>query len=261
MSAGGFKSAPDTVLITGATGGIGQALAGKYAASRCKLALHGRDAARLERLAGDCRGRGASVVAGVFDIRDGDRLRSWVESVEARTPIDLAVINAGVTANVRETPNGEAWSTIEHVIDVNLRAALATIDAVLPYMLQRRSGQIALISSLSAYYGLPVTPSYCATKAGLKAYGEALRGWLKPRGVSVSVVLPGFVDSAMSERFPGPKPFMQSPDRAARIIVSGLARGRARISFPFPLNLGMWALATLPPSWSEQILRILRYGD
>lgn len=260
MSGAGYKTRPQTVLITGATGGIGQALARRYASRPCTLALHGRNAERLAQLTTTCEEQGAKVVSAAFDIRDLDRLRVWINRVEEQSPIDLAIVNAGITSNMRETATGEDWATIEQVIDVNLKAALATIDAVLPFMLKRGAGQIALISSLSAYYGLPLTPAYCATKAGLKAYGEALHGWLKPRGVRTSVVLPGFVKSAMSDRFPAPKPFMQSPETAAKIIVDKLSLGRARISFPFPLNLGMWALSVLPPGWSERILRSLGYG-
>ena len=199
----------------------------------------------------------------------GETSSGYLGAVESSGDVDALVNNAGIgMRTIRETymnqpvrfweDEPERWQVM---IDVNLKAALATVDAALPYMLDRRTGQIALISSLSAYYGLPVTPTYCATKAGLKAYGEALRGWLKPRGIEISVVLPGFVETAMSDRFPAPKPFMQSPERAAQIIAKQLARGRARISFPFPLNFGMWSLSVLPPSWSEHILRTLRYGD
>lgn len=248
------------MLITGATGGIGQALAKQYATPGCTLALHGRNAERLAQITGNCEQQGARVISAIFDIRDLDQLRRWINQVEAQAPIDLAIINAGITSNIRETKTGESWATIEQVIDVNLKAALATVDAILPFMLKRRSGQIAFISSLSAYVGLPVTPTYCATKAALKAYGEALRGWLRPRGILISVVLPGFVESAMSDRFPAPKPFLQSPETAAHIIAKQLSLGRARISFPFPLNLSMWALSVLPPSWSERILKSLHYG-
>jgi short-subunit dehydrogenase len=137
---------------------------------------------------------------------------------------------------------------------------MATVSGVLPAMRSRGRGQVALVSSLSAWYGLPLTPSYCASKAGLKAYGEALRGWLAAEGVAVNVVLPGFVTSEMSASFPGPQPMLLHPEQAARRIARGLALNRARISFPFPLNFGMWWLAVLPAGLSQQILRWLGYG-
>lgn len=253
------RAAPETVLITGASGGIGRALAELYARPGIALVLHGRDGARLEAVAAACRAKGAQVQTEMLDLRD---VAVWMQRLGvlcAQRPVDLAIVNAGVSAQIG-AGRGEEWSSIEEIIDVNLRAALATVHALLPSMRRKGRGQIALISSLSAYFGLPITPSYCASKAALKAYGESLRGWLAAEGIAVNVVLPGFVESAMSARFPGPKSFVMSPEQAARVIRRGLERNRARIAFPFPLNWGMWCLAALPPELSTWILRALGYG-
>ena len=146
--------------------------------------------------------------------------------------IDLVIVNAGITSHLGQAGEAESWADIERVMTVNARAAMATVTALLPAMRRRGTGQIALISSLSAWYGLALTPVYCASKAALKAYGEALGGWLAPEGIGVTVVLPGFVASAMSDRFPGPRPFMMSADQAARRIRRGAGAGATPHQFP-----------------------------
>lgn len=248
------------ILITGATGGIGQALAREYAGAGRTLLLHGRDEARLDRLARECASLGAAVETLVFDLSRRDATEAWQARLAALPPLDLVLVNAGVTSNIGRQAEGETWEAVARTVDVNLYAAMATVSAVLPAMRKEGRGQIALISSLSAWYGLPLTPSYCAAKAGLKAYGESLRGWLASEGISVNVVLPGFVATGMSDQFPGPRPFMLTSAQAARRIARGLRRDQARISFPFPLNLGMWGLAVLPSWLSQRLLQWTGFG-
>src|SRR5690606_26373643 len=110
------------------------------------------------------------------------------------------------------------------------------------------------------YRGLPIAPSYSASKAAIRAYGEGLRDWLKPEGIRVSVIMPGYVESPMCHAMAGPKPFLWSADKAAQRIRLSLHANRARITFPFPLALGCWLLGALPPTLSGWILRRLGYG-
>jgi NADP-dependent 3-hydroxy acid dehydrogenase YdfG len=157
---------PQTVLITGATGGIGGALAMAYAEAGSTLILQGRNAARLAELAAACQARGARVLIQVLDLRDRRALANWLNDLCGSERLDLVIVNAGVNTNIGPAGAGEHWPDVEELIEVNVLAVMATVDAVLPAMRARGQGQIALISSLAAYYGLPVTPSYCASKAG-----------------------------------------------------------------------------------------------
>lgn len=256
----GALPAPRCILITGATGAIGGALAEEYAQPDITLILHGRRAERLEELAGATRAAGARVLTHCGDLREVAALRRWVAEMSAAEPIDLFIANAGVNTNIGVDRAGERWEETEALLDTNIRGTIAGVHAVLPAMRARGRGQIALMSSLAAFYGLPVTPSYCASKAALRAYGEALRGWLRDAGIGVSVVMPGYVDSEMCRGMPGPKPFLLTPRQAARIIRRRLTANPARISFPAPLSWGCWWLSVMRPGLAEWILRRLDYG-
>jgi short-subunit dehydrogenase len=254
------KSPPRTVLITGATGGIGGALAQVYAEPGNTLILQGRNAIRLAELTALCETQGTRVLTQVLDVRKLDELSRWLKDICQLEKVDLVIVNAGVNTNIGPEGKGERWEDVQNLIQVNVLAAMATVDAVLPSMRSRGNGQIALVSSLAAYFGLAVTPSYCASKAAIKAYGEALQGWLEPEGIRINVVMPGYVESQMCTDMPGPKPFLWSAEKAARYIKKRLAWNQSRISFPFPLNLGTWFLAVLHPWISVRILRLLDYG-
>lgn len=252
--------APRCILITGATGAIGGALAAEYAEPGTTLILHGRRPDRLEVIASATRNAGARVLIHTGDVRDVASLRAWMADVSVAEPVDLFIANAGVNTNIGMDHAGERWETAESLLDTNVKGTIAAVDAVLPGMRQRGGGQIALVSSLAAYYGLPLTPSYSASKAAIKVYGEALRGWLRAEGIGVSVVMPGYVDSDMCSAMPGPKPFLMSPQRAARIIRRRLAADPPRIAFPAPLSWGCWWLSVLPPALAGRILQRLGYG-
>src|SRR5260221_3807421 len=254
-------TSPRTILITGATGGIGGALARAYEGLGVQLFLQGRNVEKLAELASRCASLGASVDTSAIDVRDRAALVAWIKNCERRVPLELAVVCAGININIGPDGQGERWEDTEALIDINITAALATVNTVLPAMRARGHRQIALFSSLAAYFRLPITPSYSASKAAIKAYGEGLRGWLAPEGIRVNVVMPGFVESKMCNEMPGPKPFLWTADRAAAVIKRGLAANKARISFPFPLNFGSWYLAVAPAALAQKLVSWFNFSE
>jgi short-subunit dehydrogenase len=222
--------------------------------------LHGRNEARLAEVARACESAGASTRVKALDVRDSGALVAWLDELAAERLPDLAIVNAGTINTVQPGAGAETWLDAERVLEVNVRAALATVTTLVPHMRRRGSGQIALVSSLLAWFGLPQAPAYCASKAALKTYGEALRAPLAREGIAVSVVLPGFVKSDMSDELRLPKPFMIGADEAARRIVRGLERNQARISFPLPLAAGCRLLSALPPAAAQAVLGLLGFS-
>lgn len=250
---------PSVILITGATGAIGGALAKSYAEKGVTLLLHGRNRDLLDRVADNCSRLGADVKTYNFDLHDTAAVIAWLDELLSENQLDLFIANAGMNINIGEDQSGELLDEMESLLDLNVKATLMMAGHIAKHMRTRRCGQIVLMSSLAGFYGLPITPSYSASKAAVKAYGEAMRGWLAPAGVGVTVIMPGYVASSMCHDMPGPKPFMWSPEKAAAVIKKGVARNRPRISFPFPLNLGCWYLSVLPPTISGLILKLLDY--
>jgi short-subunit dehydrogenase len=251
---------PETILITGATGTVGSALAAAYAEPGRTLLLQGRNATRLGEVARACGLRQAVTETKALDVQDVSALVAWLEDVSSRHAVDLAIVNAGAISTTHPGRECEVWQDAKGVLDVNVHAAIATVATLLPHMVRRGSGQIALVSSLLAWFGMPVAPAYSASKAALKAYGEALRRPLAAKGIRINVVLPGFIRSPMSDRLPVPKPFMIGAADAARRIQAGLEKNQARISFPFPLNLGCWLLSACPPALSQRMLALLGFA-
>ncbi len=253
-----MSAAPDHVLITGASRGIGAALARAYAAPGRRLSLAGRDRAALDALARELGERGAEVHVAAVDVRDFEEVRAWIAEAAAAAPIDLAVANAGI--NRPDDAPGARPENLRALVDTNLMGTAHVVTAVLPGMIERGRGQIALVSSLAGIQGFGGMASYGATKAAIRGYGQALRGDLRRQGISVGVVCPGFVDTAMAAQVIGTKIGQWDADRAARFIVRGLARRRGLVAFPPLEAFGVRLLGILPGLLLDPISRTFRYG-
>ena len=243
---------PRSILITGASSGLGEALARAYAGPAAALALSGRDGQRLEAVAEACRALGAEATAAVVDVTDPGAMKRWIEAADDARPLDLIIANAGISGGTGGTDDPEAQARA--IFAVNVTGVLNTVHPVLPRMQARRGGQIALVSSVAAFRGLPGSPAYAASKAAVKTYGEGLRGRLAEDGVRVSVICPGFFDSRMTAANRYPMPLIMPAERAAAIVKRGLARDKARIAFPWPMYLLAWLFGALPPAWTDPLL-------
>lgn len=255
---------PRKILITGGSSGIGAALARAYAADGVTLYLGGRDLERLEAVAADCTNRGAAVFVRCQDVTDRVGMADWIAKAGA---LDLVIANAGISGGTgcitggEDTVPGEDPAQVRDIMAVNIEGVVNTVFPALDGMLDGAApasgvrGQIAIMSSLAGFRGLPGAPAYGASKAAVRSWGEGLRGLLAGQGVKVSVICPGFVESPMTAANPYHMPFLTASDRAAEIIKKGLARDRARIAFPWPLAALVWLLAALPPSWLDPVVR------
>jgi short-subunit dehydrogenase len=242
------------IVITGASGGIGAALALAYARPGTVLGLIGRDAARLEACAQRCRAAGSIAVTRSMDVRDSATMQGWLEAFDDQHPIDLLIANAGVASTLSGPRDHESLACLREVTDTNFYGTLHAVVPAAARMRTRGHGQIAIVSSLAAWRGMAISPAYCASKSALKAYGEAMRPLLARRGVRLSLVFPGFVKTAMSDVYPGNKPFLWSADKAARHIQRKLAAGRYEIAFPRLLAFSMSVLSVLPPRIGDLLL-------
>lgn len=246
---------PQSIVITGGSSGIGEALALAYAAPGTFLGLTGRNEARLAGVAEACRARGAEVATAVLDVRDAGALSDWLAAQDQAHPLDLVIANAGVSAGTGTF--GENAAQVREIMSVNVDGVMNTALAAAELMRPRGRGQIALMSSLAAFRGFPGAPAYCASKAAVRVWGEALRGMLHSQGLSVTVICPGYVKSRMTAVNDFPMPLLMEAERAAEIIRRGLAADKARVVFPRRLFAAVWLLGLLPPAWTDPLLRRL----
>ncbi len=246
---------PQSVLITGANSGIGAELARQYSAPGVNLFLVARRIETLEEIAHECRAKGAEVSIKSCDIRERQILREWILEADQKKPLDLVIANAGIGGEESFAGQfGEDEETVRKFFAINTDGVLNTIEPIKPLMAQRGKGQIVLMSSLSSYFGMPDSPAYCGSKAAVRVYGEALRSLLKPHGVSVNVVCPGFVKTPMSDQLPFKLPFLWSVEKACQHIRKCLAKDKARISFPWVLSFACWLGMALPAHWTSALM-------
>ena len=235
---------PRHILITGAGGGLGSALAKAYAAPGVFLSLWGRNRERLETVASACRAAGAETAIILQDIRNTAATREALCSLDASRPLDMAILNAGVSSGTLPNGHPEPADDACRTMEVNATGAVAMGATLLERMGTRQRGHLVFIASLAALYPLPSSPAYSASKAAVACYARAVR--LSGVPVRISLVYPGYVETPMSLRLIGPQPFRWSANKAASHIRARLNAGANTIVFPKLLSLGTWSLNLLP---------------
>ncbi|HEY7329905.1 MAG TPA: SDR family NAD(P)-dependent oxidoreductase [Gemmataceae bacterium] len=239
--------AGQVAVITGASSGIGWALAQTLAAEGCKVGLVARRRSQLADLAGQIEKTGGLAAFAEADVAERSQVVAAIHDISARLgPVDLLLANAGVGAPTTIEPFNVP--DIEKQFLVNVLGVVYSLEAVLPQMLQRRRGHVAAISSLAAYKGLPGESAYTSSKAAVNVFMEGLRVQLRSKGIAVTTICPGFVKTPMTEVNEFKMPWLLTAEQAARRIVRALKRKRKVYNFPWQMALFM-RLARWAPDW------------
>jgi NADP-dependent 3-hydroxy acid dehydrogenase YdfG len=245
---------PSTVFITGASSGIGRALAHEYARSGAKVALAARRVEELEVTLAGVRRAGGSGLCIPLDVTDTTAVRSAVERADHDLGgLDMVIANAGFGA--QQHASRMQWSDIASMIRTNVDGAMATLLAAVPIMLARSAGHLVGISSLAGRRALPESAPYCASKAALSVFLESLRIDLAHAGIRVTDVQPGFVATSAATDHWHPTPFIWPAEKAARVIAKRLERSPRIVAFPWPLVILTGLGKRLPGIVYERILR------
>lgn len=248
-----------SILITGASSGIGASLARSLAGPGRTLALVGRDAARLEAVAAACRTKGAGCRTAAIDVLDHEPLADFIGKLDREHPIDLLFSNAGVMLGRRPHETVEHADDAQLVLRTNLVAAIDVVNIVLPAMRRRRRGQIVLTASIAGLFPLADAPAYSASKAGLAAYGLALRQAVAGEGIGVSVVCPGYVTTPLIAGHRGWRFGEVSAEVAAQRILRSIGKNRGLSGFPLSLYWLARSSLMAPEALRRLANRIFRF--
>lgn len=236
------------ILLTGASSGIGAALAIELASYySARIGLIARRAELLDEVAEQVKSAGGEALCLPCDVTDAEAVSAAVARCTSEFgPVTHAIANAGI-GETMFVHKADA-SLIARVMRVNYEGSTNLFAAVLPSMIESGNGHLIGVSSIAGFRGLPGSANYSASKAALSTWLEAARVELKPRGIAVSTVHPGFVATPMTDKNRFPMPFMVPVEKAAKIIVRGIRRKKREINFPWQM-VTVLRLIRLMPSW------------
>jgi len=239
-----------TVLITGASSGIGRELARQLAARGCRLVLLARREEKLKELAGEISG--TEVLALRCDVTKKEDIVSAVSEAKNKFgKIDVAVLNSGIGYKV-EIENFSS-EPARDTFDVNVLGMIRCVETLLPDFTERKEGMIVGVSSIADARGFTKSGFYCASKAAATIFLQSLRVELRKYKVKVLTVKPGFVRTPLTKKNEFKMPFLMDPDKAVGIIIKGIEKEKRIIQFPLPTVLGAKVLKLLPEAWFDYI--------
>jgi short-subunit dehydrogenase len=246
------------ILITGASSGVGEALALEYANKGITLHLLARNADRLAQVANQCIELGADCYCHVVDVRNSEAMEITLESIIANYSIpDLIIANAGVSAK----SNGNSLNETKDLFATNFIGAINTIEPLIPHLIKTKRGHIAIMSSLAGVVGLPSCISYSSSKAAIRVYGDSIRNYLKKYNIKVSTIIPGFIKTPLTELNDFKMPLKISAKKAAHIIKNGINKNKPLIAFPKLLYYPIVFLSFLPSKIADFIISSLIKED
>lgn len=241
------------VVITGASSGIGAALARAYAHRGATLGLIAR---RHEALQAVAAGLATTTALYPADVRDATALRAAADDFCARFGVpDIVIANAGISYGTL-TELVEDYGVFREVMEVNVNGMVATFAPFIEAMRARGHGTLVGMGSVAGYRGLPGAEAYCASKAAAIAYLESLRVRLCPAGIHVVTLNPGYIDTPMTRHNPYPMPFLLHVDEAAALMVRAIDRGARSAVLPWPMAIVARLLRLIPDRlWDRALAR------
>jgi short-subunit dehydrogenase len=244
------------IVITGASSGLGEALALYYASDKNHLVLIARREDRLNDVAKRCRDKGAEVETIVADVNDFARMRE-IGSELSQNQIDRIILNAGVS--VGHGGGITPFEDFERLFQTNFLSVHALLEPIIPKMVEQRSGEIVFISSLASLFTMPTSIAYSSSKRALNAYAEGLHYQLKPHGISVMTIMPGFIDSEMTQKNRFKMPFLMSTEKGIARITHAIERKKIRYAFPFRFYLMIQIVLLFPQSLRDKIVNFTNF--
>ncbi|MDD2828173.1 MAG: SDR family NAD(P)-dependent oxidoreductase [Sulfuricurvum sp.] len=244
------------IIITGASSGLGEALALHYATNENRLVLIARREDRLATVAQRCRDRGSEVETIVADVNDFERMRV-IGNYLGEQPIDRIILNAGVS--VGHGGGVTPFEDFHRVFKTNFLSVHALLEPIIPKLIEQRFGEIVFISSLASLFSMPTSIAYSSSKRALNAYAEGLHYQLKPYGITIMTIMPGFIDSEMTQKNRFKMPFLLSTDKGIERITHAIERKKIRYAFPFRFSLMIRILTLLPQPLRDKIVHFLNF--